>query len=424
MNDRNNDKSIIEMAYFRFALIAPVIQGVFPDATKTAYYRRVTSDMLTLPDGSQVRYNPKTLEKWEEYYKKGGMDALMPKTRSDKGMTRKLTDATAEEIFRLKAKYPKLNATQIYNRLVENGFINASQVSVASVQRFIKRNDLKSARNINLKDRKAFEEEFSGAMYQADSCYGPFITQDGQTRRTYLIMVLDDHSRMIVGGRYFYNDNAYNFQIVLKEAVARYGIPNKLYLDNGSTYKNEQLSLICGSIGTVELHTPVRDGASKGKVERNFRTLKQRWLYGLDTKQIHSIEELNRELADYIRKHNTTVHSATNEKPIDRYIRDLDRIKKPKSQEWLDECFMNRKHRRVNNDATLSINKEYYDAPMQFIGMKVQVRYLPDQMDKAYIFYEDKHYPLRPTDKVANSRTKRNNDPAIDYSIAGGKTDV
>jgi hypothetical protein len=195
-------------------------------------------------------------------------------------------------------------------------------------------------------------------------------------------------------------------------------------LDNGSTYKNEQLSLICGSIGTVELHTPVRDGASKGKVERNFRTLKQRWLYGLDTKQIHSIEELNRQLADYIRKHNTTVHSATNEKPIDRYMRDLDCIKKPKSQEWLDECFMNRKHRRVNNDATLSINKEYYDAPMQFIGMKVQVRYLPDQMDKAYIFYEDKHYPLRPTDKVANSRTKRNNGPAIDYSIAGGKTDV
>lgn len=54
MNDRNNEKYIIEMAYFRFALIAPVIQGVFPDATKTAYYRRITTDTLTLPDGSPV----------------------------------------------------------------------------------------------------------------------------------------------------------------------------------------------------------------------------------------------------------------------------------------------------------------------------------------------------------------------------------
>ena len=54
--------------------------------------------------------------------------------------------------------------------------------------------------------------------------------------------------------------------------MAAYGIPHKLYVDNGAPYSNDQLSYICGSIGTVLLHTPVRDGASKGKVERNFRT--------------------------------------------------------------------------------------------------------------------------------------------------------
>lgn len=99
-------------------------------------------------------------------------------------------------------------------------------------------------------------------------------------------MILDDYSRMIVGGRLFYQENAYNFQKVLKDAVAAYGIPNKLYVDSGAPYKNRQLDMICASIGTVLLHTPVRDGASKGKVERNFRTLKERWLYGLDLKQI------------------------------------------------------------------------------------------------------------------------------------------
>lgn len=104
-------------------------------------------------------------------------------------------------------------------------------------------------------------------------------------------MILDDYSRMIVGGRLFYQENAYNFQKVLKDAVAAYGIPNKLYVDSGAPYKNRQLDMICASIGTVLLHTPVRDGASKGKVERNFRTLKERWLYGLDLKQIQSLDE-------------------------------------------------------------------------------------------------------------------------------------
>ncbi len=60
-------------------------------------------------------------------------------------------------------------------------------------------------------------------------------------------MIIDDHSRLLVGGGLFYNDTSYNFQKVLKAAVATYGIPMKLYVDNGSTYSNEQLSLICGS---------------------------------------------------------------------------------------------------------------------------------------------------------------------------------
>ena len=100
-----------------------------------------------------------------------------------------------------------------------------------------------------------------------------YLNENGRLRRTYCIMVLDDRSRLITGGRFFYQDNSFNFQKVLKDAVATYGIPQKLYVDNGSPYKNVQLSLICGQLGCVLIHTPVRDGASKGKVERNFSTL-------------------------------------------------------------------------------------------------------------------------------------------------------
>lgn len=44
------------IAQFRFALIAPVIQGLYPDASAKAYYKRVTENPLTLPDGSTVKY--------------------------------------------------------------------------------------------------------------------------------------------------------------------------------------------------------------------------------------------------------------------------------------------------------------------------------------------------------------------------------
>lgn len=61
---------------------------------------------------------------------------------------------------------------------------------------------------------------------------GGYIKEEGKLRRTYLIYVIDDHSRLIVGARFFFNDNAYNFQLVLKDAIARYGLCKKLYLDN------------------------------------------------------------------------------------------------------------------------------------------------------------------------------------------------
>ena len=423
MNEQNNLSDAALVAQFRFALIAPVIQDLFPDATKTAYYKRVTENPLKLPDGTTKEYDYKTVEKWVSQYRLGGIDALMPRERSDKGTSRALPDTAIEEIYRLKEAFPRLNATQIHQKLIADSFIPAT-VSVDAVQRFIKHNDLKSARNPNVRDRKAFEEDMFGKMWQADTCYLPHITEDGQCRRVYCVMIIDDHSRLLVGGELFYNDNAANFQKVLKDAIATYGIPDKLYVDNGGPYCNEQLSLICGSVGTVLLHTRVRDGASKAKVERHFRTLKERWLYTLDVASISSLAEFNSLLKDYMRSYNTTFHTGTGCTPFSRYQDTKSHSRTPQSREWLEECFLNRIARKVNKDSTISIDKTSFDVPMQFISMKVDIRYQPSDMDTAFILYEGKHFPLLRTDKNANCHTKRNNAPTIDYSKLGGKSDV
>jgi hypothetical protein len=76
-------------------------------------------------------------------------------------------------------------------------------------------------------------------------------------------------------------------------------------------------------------------------------------------------------------------------------------------------------NRKVNNDSCITIDKVYYDAPMQFIGMTVEVRFLPGAMENAYILYEGAHYPIPRTDKAANCKAKRNNLPKIDYGKDG-----
>ena len=267
MTDKNDIEMARQMALFRFSLIAPVIQNTYSDASAMAYYRRVTAKPLVRPDGTSFLYSPKTLGKWADAYKENGLDALTPKVRSDKGFTRIVSNECISEIYQLKEKFPRLNATQIHQRLLQMGLITTF-VSVRTIQRFIKSHNLKNGVLPGaIKDRKAFEEEYFGDLWMADTCYFPFIKEDGISRRTYLIAIIDDHSRFIVGARLFYEDNAFNFQMLLKDAMATYGIPKKLYLDNGPSYNNSQLKYICAEVGMVLLHTPIRDGQSKGYVK-------------------------------------------------------------------------------------------------------------------------------------------------------------
>jgi len=120
MEKTNSTQMDRELAYFRFALIAPVIQGTFSDASVAAYCRRVTENPIVRPDGTSFRYKPGTLSKWIQLYQVGGMDELMPRARSDKGTVRRLSDECMNEIHKIKEKFPKLDAVQIHIRLVQD----------------------------------------------------------------------------------------------------------------------------------------------------------------------------------------------------------------------------------------------------------------------------------------------------------------
>jgi len=209
-----------QMAQFKFGLIAPVLQNTYSEASAMAYYRRVTEEPLNRPDGTSYQYKAKTLQHWERLYRQGGMDALITKERKDKGISRALSNNAILEIYNLREKFPKLNATQIRLKLLSDGVITA-KVSVRCVQRFVTAWNLKvGSPAINLKDRKAFEEEYFGGMWQADSCFFPHIPNEkGVPSRTYLILIIDDHSRLIVGALLFFQDNAVNLQSLLKKAV-------------------------------------------------------------------------------------------------------------------------------------------------------------------------------------------------------------
>lgn len=148
-----------------------------------------------------------------------------------------------------------------------------------------------------------------------------------------------------------------------------------------------------------------------------WRTLKETWLYNFNPSDINSLDELRRMYRSFVRSYNRTEHRMIGTSPICRFHNARSCTRKIHSPEWLNECFLNRQIRRVYKDATISIDGERYDVPMQFIAEKeVEVRYIPGDMSTAFVTDSSgKRYPIKPTDVHANAKTKRNNTPSLDY---------
>lgn len=167
-----------------------------------------------------------------------------------------------------------------------------------------------------------------------------------------------------------------------------------------------------------------QDLRNKGKIERLNRSFRSRCLALLEPTDTASLEALNDRLAVWVTTYNTTHHSSIGARPIDVFAKEAHLVKKPLSQTWLAECFLNRVTKKVSRDAVVRIGGIDFDCPMAYIGIKVQFRYDPTDMVSVWIHDKDTRIECFPTDRVANSKAKRIK-PAydLDYSKKE-KTDV
>ena len=132
-----------EIALMRYGAIAPIIAGLderYP--SKTAFYTEISAKGLMGPDGKLHHYAPATIEKWYLDYQNHGFEGLVPKGRSDAGMSRKLDEELQERIRYFKTNYPRMSAAAIYRQLKSDGSVINGQVSESTVSRFVKRLEL------------------------------------------------------------------------------------------------------------------------------------------------------------------------------------------------------------------------------------------------------------------------------------------
>ena len=406
-NELDKEKHRDEIALFRFSLIAPLVNNTYSESSKSEYCRNIASKKHKLPSGVETTIADKTIISWYYLYNRLGYDALKTKFRNDAGISRKIPISHVDKILDLKKQMPHITGKKLYQKLIEEGDIKASEVSLATVYRFLNNNKL---HNSNALERKAFEMEFANDCWQGDTSHGPIITIDGKKVQTYLIQLIDDASRVIVGYDFFLRDNAINFQLVLKNAIKIYGIPKKIFVDNGTPYKNTQLFSICATLGIELIHAKAYSPESKAKIERSFRTVKDNFINCTNWNDFKSLDELKNAYSEYINtSYNSVKHSGINNIPRIRYNMDLDKIKFIGDTQTLDNAFLHMEEKTVTSCATIRVLKKDFEVPSKYIRQRVLIKYNPLDDSCAYI-YDSKTSKLEkivPVDKIANSKIKR-----------------
>ncbi len=253
MTENGNDTDE-KMALFKYSLIVPALNGTFVQKSLNEYFFKVAEKEYELPNGKKKVFHPTSIKKWYYLYKKYGFNGLKSGTRSDRGKSKNIPLSIFDTIREIKSNKKHITKRGIYHELCELGEIRKVDVAESTFYRFLKLNSDKLTDEEFKNECKAFEAARCNDIWQADTSNVMRINHDGKSSIVYLIHIIDDASRLVVGHTLTFNDNAINFQDTLKKAIKVYGIPKVLYVDNGSPYANAQLELICANLGIQLVH--------------------------------------------------------------------------------------------------------------------------------------------------------------------------
>lgn len=396
------------IALMRYGAIAPVISGVPEEySSLSEYFRDVSQKGILHPNGETRNYAPGTIESWLLDYRKGGFDALIPKSRADCGTSRKIDDDLKEQIRYLKVNYPRLSASAIFRQLQDNGSIRKGQMCESTVLRFI--NEMKLQEKMtNNQDLRRYERPHINEVWCGDSSVGPYLTtSDGKKHRVYVIALIDDASRFIVGIDVFFNDNFINLMSVTKSAVSKYGVPKVFNFDNGGSYRNKQMEMLAARIGSTIHYCKPYSPVQKAKIERWFRTLKDQWMATLNMKDFHTLDELRGSLMTYVRLYNQRPHSSLEGKsPEERFFSESEYIRRI-SHEQIENSFLLEIERRVSSDSVIVIDQIEYEVDYRFAKQRITLRYSPDMADIYVVEHDGSLTPIRMLNKHENASVKR-----------------
>ena len=401
------------VALFRAQIIGELSRRDL-DHGELALALRTLSQRRYRPPGADAtrRFAVPTLERWLYRYKAGGLAALRPKVRSDKGRAQALTDAQRALLSDIRREHANASVPLILRTLVADGRLDKGAISEATVRRFFVEQHLDRVslrESLSNKTRLRWQAERPGALWHGDVCHGLPITIGGVAKPLRIHALLDDASRFLVAIEAHHSEREIDMLGLFVRALRRYGAPDALYLDNGSTYRGDTLRIACERLGVTLLHARPYDAPARGKMERFWRTLREGCLDFLGAAA--SLDDVHAKLRAFVQTH---YHQAPHGSLMGRapgivFAEGVDARPSDITEERLRMALTTHEKRRVRNDTTIAIDGTDWELDQGFLAGRVVTvgRNLVNPDDPPWVEYEGKRLQLHPVDPIRNARKKR-----------------
>ena len=108
-------------------------------------------------------------------------------------------------------------------------------------------------------------------------------------------------------------------------------------------------------------------------------------------------------------EYNRRPHGTTGQRPLEHFLSGAHNLRPLPRELDLDDVFLHRAVRKVGNDGTVRWGGGYYEVPGEYVGEKVELRYVPLEPERPLLLYVDgaRVCEVWPLDRLANNKRRR-----------------